>query len=125
MQLLYLERKAHLLAAARAHEHLWSCVSEGAAGRQARRQVRGVHDARQPHIPCAHDVPGTFQQAPVQQVCLPKCRLPILQVTATSLARSPNGEGQAHVCTYLGNIKAVGQQDVFSLQVHVHLQSKY
>ena len=33
------------------------------------------------------------------------------------------GQSQVHVCTYLGDVKAVRQQDVLGLQIHVHLHT--
>ena len=66
----HLKSQAHLLAAARAHEHFWGGVSKSAAGRQACRQVSGIHDASQPHIPCAHacaQLTTPFHHEPTKQ----------------------------------------------------------
>ena len=42
----------NLLVAARAHEQLGRGIRERALRRDARRQVAGVHDARQAHVRC-------------------------------------------------------------------------
>ena len=104
-----LSRLTHLLAAAHAHEHLWSGISKGPAGCKACRQVGCIHDASQPHIPCAHacaQPTAALQSAPNTAVGLiPTSRLPMIQFSATSLAGSQGRRGRSLCAPILATSK--------------------